>query len=128
MRWESHHQLWALIPAAGGDVPGHAVTPPIDGSAIAGKTLVLNLKVHNQTRTKQNGNVVVELLSAVNKKGQGEPISGFTLDDCTPVSPASGDAKHAIVTWKGGAVPAGHQQLKLRFVLLRARLYSFEWV
>jgi hypothetical protein len=128
--WDSS-RLWALIPSAGGDIAGKAVTPAFDAAAVQGKKLVLNLRVHNQTRSKTNGYILVELLDATEghaQKGKGTVIPGFSLADCTPVSPASGEDKQAVVSWKGGAVvPPGHPSVKVRFVLMRARMYSYRW-
>ena len=118
--WDSR-RLWALVPSAGGDVPGQARTAAQDG--VMGKRLVVNIKVHNQTRTKQMGSLSAELLD----KDSLAPIAGFTLADSIPLSPADGSTYDGVVAWKGGEeCPA--DGVKVRFVLLRARLYSFDWV
>lgn len=108
-------RLWALVPAAGGDIPGQAITKEKDG--VKGQKVFVNVKVHNQTRTKELGNVAVEVIDTTN----GKPVPGFTLADCIPVNV---DTKKGAITWKGGdAIPV--DAVKLRFVLLRARLYSY---
>ena len=33
-----------------------------------------------------------------------------------------------VLEWKGGKSAAPHDEVRVRFVLLRARLYSFDWV
>jgi hypothetical protein len=77
-------------------------------------------------------------------------VKGFSLSDCTPVSNwmstggnGNGNGNEnenenenpyqAKVVWKGGSVlpsatPGKSKTIKLRFVLLRARLYSFDFV
>ena len=75
--WDST-RLWALIPSAGGDIPGQAVTVEITGRA--GYRLAVNVKVHNQTRTRTMGQLTVEVLDPVTDA----PIPGFTEADCTP--------------------------------------------
>ena len=48
--WDSR-RLYALVPVAGGDIPGQARTKAQIG--VKGKRLVVNIKVNNQTLTKQ---------------------------------------------------------------------------
>ena len=83
-------------------------------------------QVHNQTRSREMGRVAAELLDASGAaKGKGTPIPGFSLADCVP---AAADSHRAVLSWAGGAAaPAGHESIKVRFVLLRARLYSYSW-
>ena len=68
------------------------------------------------------GSVSVEI-----QDGQGKPVKGYRLQDCDPLT---ADAVHHIVTWKGkddvGEL-AGHD-LKVRFVLRKAKLYAFQFV
>ena len=55
------------------------------------------------------------------------PLPGFSLSDCLPVGV---DTYNGTLRWKGGdRVPAtaAGTPLRVRFVLLRARLYSFDW-
>lgn len=116
--WDSS-RLWALIPAAGGDVPGQALTTTHENKG--GFELFVNVKVHNQTRTGADGQVAVEIIDAETKS----PVPGFTLDDATPVT---ADTKAGAVRWRGGTkIPASPSKFMLRFVLLRARLYSWKW-
>lgn len=116
--WDSS-RLWALIPAAGGDIPGQAVTGDI--MDVQGKQLIVNLQVHNQTRTKEMGYIAAELLDSKTK----QPLAGFQLKDCIP---AQRDSHAEAIRWKGGdRVPSSATTIRVRFVLLRSRLYSFQW-
>ena len=63
------------------------------------------------------GHVAVEVIDF----STGQPVAGYTLADCNPVNV---DTKRGAVTWKGGgSIPV--DSVKLRFVLLRARFYSY---
>ncbi len=84
--WDSR-RLYALIPVAGGDIPGQVITVTQDAS-VAGKRLIVNVKLHNQTRTKEMGNIAAELLDAKTR----QPIPGYTLDDCVPVGGGNGSS------------------------------------
>ncbi len=65
-----------------------------------------------------DGKLEVELLDS-----RGQPIKGFTREDCTPVR---GDHQEVQVKWKGGDVaPEGGRQA--RFYLKRVFLYGFEF-
>ena len=61
--WDSQ-RLWALVPVAGGDIPGQAVTKLQPSSLLGGRRLVCNIKVHNQTRSREMGSLTAELLDA----------------------------------------------------------------
>ena len=100
------------------DIPGHATQ---EQTGKAGFQLRVNTKVHNQTRTKAAGGVLVEVLDARTKT----PVEGYALGDCTPIST---DSYAAVASWGGKTrLPAAPDAIKLRFVLLRARLYSFRF-
>jgi hypothetical protein len=68
--------------------------------------------------TLSAGKVEAELLRG------DQPISGFAREDC---SPFVGNDKRALIRWKGG-VRCPPEQVRVRFYLNRARLYSFEWL
>jgi len=102
-------RLWALVPSAGGATLGEAVTRP---GIPAGGRLAANVHV------KQGGALWAELLD-----NAGQPISGFTAEDCEPLT---GDHSRAVFNWKGGA-SAPADATKIRFILKRAFLYGYEW-
>jgi hypothetical protein len=86
------------------------VTKPL---TFAGSKLSLNLVSKGETR--------VEL-----QDGAGEPLPGFSLADCTPIT---GDFTNHVVTWKSGAdlsQQAGHP-VRLRLVMQSADLYSLQF-
>ena len=102
-------RMWALVSSAGGVTLGEAVTKP--RSDLAGGSLELNVRV------KPGGALKAELLDAA-----GEPMAGYTLDDCVPVT---GDHQQVRLTWKGGeTMPNGAG--KIRFQLHRAFLYGYK--
>ncbi len=105
--WE-FDRLYALMAAAGGPLPGEAVTR---SRKLGGARLELNV------RTKAGGDLKAELLDEA-----GVPLPGFSLEDCKRVT---GDHRRVMVAWKGGdRAPAG--TAKIRFVLHRAFLYGYE--
>ena len=56
----------------------------------------------------------------------GEPIPGFTRQECRPIQV---DGMHQRVEWTSGAdLRKLPQPVRLRFFLRQARLYSFEFV
>lgn len=124
--WDSR-RLWALVPSAGGDIPGQARTVRQEG--VLGKRLVVNIQVHNQTRTKTMGSCRAELLqcsgSTKTHNIECKSIPGFSLQDSIPVAK---DTYDGVLTWKGGKMTAPTDTLQVRFVIERARLYSFDWV
>ena len=102
-------RLWALVPSAGGKTIGEAVTRP--GHPGGGR---LTVNVH----VKQGGKFQAELLDK-----NGRPITGFSMDDCRPIT---GDHRETTITWKGGKnAPA--EAVKIRFLLQRAFLYGYAW-
>jgi hypothetical protein len=71
--------------------------------------------------TQYGGEILCELASA-----SGEPIAGFTFEECDPIS---GDAPDHTVTWRGQsnvAALAG-QELRLRWRMRRAHLYALQF-
>jgi hypothetical protein len=100
----------ASAPLAGGEI----VTKPI---RFDGGNLTLNFA------TSGAGGVQVEIQDA-----NGQPVTGYTLDDCPPIF---GDRLAKVVRWKtpGGDVrPLAGQPVRLRFVLKDADLYGFQFV
>lgn len=91
---------------------GTLVTRPV---VFEGRELVLNLA------TAVRGGVRVELQGA-----DGDPIPGFTLDDCPAII---GDSVEHVVTWREGAdvsILAG-RPARLRFELRDADIYSYQF-
>ena len=105
--WEDG-RLWAAVTASGGPLEGMLGSKAL---SVGGKRLYVNAV------TVQDGILQAELL-----KGN-DPVPGFTREDCMPFR---GDEKSAMIRWKGGDIcPA--EQVRVRFYLTRARLYSFDW-
>jgi len=102
-------RLWALAPSAGGATLGEAVTHP---GKVAGAQLAVNVHV------KSGGMLQAELLDAA-----GQPVRGFSADDCKPVT---GDHRRVVFQWRGGAT-APAAAVRTRFVLKRAFLYGYVW-
>jgi hypothetical protein len=98
----------ASAPMAGGEL----VTRPIQ---FQGKRLLVNFA------SSAAGDLRVEFQDAA-----GQPLPGFTLDDCPPVF---GDSIERQVTWKtGGDVSSlSGKPVRLRFVLRDADLYSLQF-
>lgn len=91
---------------------GELLTKPL---TFEGRELVLNYS------TSAVGSVQVELQNAA-----GEPVAGFTLDECPEIF---GDEIEHVVAWKGGSdvsALAG-QPIRLRFVMRDADLYSLRF-
>ncbi|MEQ1771776.1 MAG: hypothetical protein ABL879_18280, partial [Devosia sp.] len=104
--WE-FDRLYALAPSAGGITPGEAVTK---SAALGGHSFVVN------TLVKKGGALRAELLD-----GEGRPLPGFALTDCTAVT---GDHRRTGLHWTGGKIaPAAARQI--RFHLHRAFLYGY---
>src|SRR5262245_26294532 len=109
----------ASQPNAGGPTLGRATTKPAE---LSGMRMFVNLATRPAKKMSQPGTdaglLKVELLD-----GDGQPIAGFTQDDCRPLS---GDGPDLPVSWKGGeAAPRAARQA--RFILKRAFLYGFEF-
>jgi len=107
LRIDGFVSAWA--PFAGGEL----ITKPL---VFSGKKLTLNFS------TSAAGDVRVEL-----QKPDGQPIPGFSLDDCQEVF---GDELERIVTWSGGSDVGklAGQPVRLRFALRDADLFAFRFV
>lgn len=116
--WDAS-RLWALIPAAGGDIPGHAMTER-QGHASSGKHLVVNVKPNNWTHTRRMGSLAAALIDIAT----GEPLAGFALRDCKNVST---DTREGLIEWSGGVTAPAGVEVAVQFVLTRTRFYSFRW-
>jgi hypothetical protein len=88
---------------------GALLTKPL---TFAGAKLSLNIAGAGPTR--------VEIQDA-----SGQPIPGFTLADCTPIST---DAIDHTVTWKGGSLaPLAGKAVRLKVALQKADLYALQF-
>jgi hypothetical protein len=67
------------------------------------------------------GSIQVELQNA-----KGEPISGYTLQECAEIF---GDSLSRPVLWKNGSgvSPLAGQPVRIRFVMRDADLYAFRF-
>jgi hypothetical protein len=100
--------LWAAVTASGGPLEGMLGTKPL---SVSGKRL------HVNAVTVRDGMLEAELLK------DDQPLPGFTRADCVAFR---GDDKSALFRWKGGdRCPADN--IRVRFYLNRARIYSFDW-
>ena len=100
-----------FVSLRGGPESGALVTKPL---RFIGDQLQLNLT------TRERGSVRVELQSAA-----GEPLDGFSLDDCQPLAGAS---LARTVSWKGGDLSKlVGQAIRIRFVVHDADVYSFRF-
>lgn len=93
--------------------PGDVTTRPLN---VAGGELSLNVQ------PGPSGRVQVEIQDA-----QGQPIPGFAIADCQPITADSIDSR---VKWTSGAsLPAAVKEpIRLRFLLQNADLYAFQFV
>lgn len=74
------------------------------------------LRLNYQCRA--GGSIRVETLDA-----EGKPLSGYTRDDCKPLT---GDNLDQTVTWNNRSeLPVADAPIRLRFVMENASLYSF---
>jgi hypothetical protein len=91
---------------------GELLTKPF---TFAGKQLTLNFS------TSAAGNLFVELTDP-----QGEPLAGFSLDDCDETF---GDSLDRVITWQGKSDTSSlaGRTVRLRFLLRDAELYSFQF-
>lgn len=86
---------------------GEIVTKPIEG--VSGE-----MQINCDPR---KGSIRVEVLDV-----KGQPIAGFTRDECEPVTK---DSVRNVVIWRDNkTLPAG-QTIRLRFIMEHAVLYSF---
>lgn len=114
-------------------VPGQAVTVNISAGSVSGMRLTINLEVNNRTSTGKQGSIAVEVLhggecSVGAGCAPGSPVTGYSLADCT--EPAAVDGYNVPVRWRGGErLPKTLEgNIMLRFVLLRARFYSYTFL
>jgi len=105
-------RLDGFISVHAGYEEGELITKPL---RFAGAKLELNYS------TSGAGRIRVEIQDAA-----GQPIPGFTLEDCSPVQ---GDTIAGFVTWKDGADVSrlSGQPVRLRFVVNEADLYSLRF-
>jgi hypothetical protein len=91
---------------------GELITHPL---RFKGKELVLNYS------TSAGGKILVEI-----QDERGEPISGFSLQDCETIY---GDEIEGVVRWKGGKDLSSLEGkiVRLRFVMLDADIYSLRF-
>lgn len=96
-------------PLSGGELKSKPIT-------FSGNQLTLNLS------SSAAGDIQVEL-----QEVNGQPIAGFTLDDCEPIF---GDTHARVVTWKQGADVSklAGRPVRVRFRLRDADLFSFQFV
>ena len=91
---------------------GSMVCGPLD--ARKARRLTMNLRA-------ETGSASVEVLSV-----RGEPIKGFTANDCRF---SAQDSVEVEVSWRGGAVvpPQPDGEVLLRVNMQSASLYSYRW-
>jgi len=91
---------------------GELITHPL---RFKGKELVLNYS------TSAGGKILVEI-----QDERGEPISGFSLQDCETIY---GDEIEGVVRWRGGKDLSSLEGkiVRLRFVMLDADIYSLRF-
>jgi hypothetical protein len=127
----SRGRLYALVPASGGSHAGVAVTKPLhvtsifrDPHPVAGADAAIRLRVN--AVTVRAGSVSAELIDWTNSSTSSSPattkaLTGFSVAECTAFE---GDNEHGIVSWSGGTLPAGVTTVRVRLVVLRARVYG----
>ena len=104
-------RLDGFVAVHAGSAEGQLLTKPI---TFTGRELVLNFS------TGAVGGIRVELQSPA-----GEPLRGFSLDDCTL---EYGDSTERVLRWKGGDLTAiAGTPVRLRFALTECDLYSFRF-
>ncbi len=91
---------------------GELITKPI---TFAGENLFVNF------RTKAGGELRVEI-----QDPSGQPLEGFSLADCQPLS---GDEIEQPVAWNsnGGLKKLAGRPIRLRFVLKAGDLYAYQF-
>lgn len=82
------------------------------------KIRITPLELPVNVHVKSGGALRAELLDKA-----GQPMLGFTAEDCEPIT---GDHRRATFHWRGGAT-APAAAVKTRFVFKRAFLYGFVW-
>ena len=106
---------WTCLESADREVPGWAVTTPIERTD---HTTVLTVNV-GEVRQNQSW-VEVEVLDATTL----EPVEGYRREDCHDLCT---DGWRQEVTWRGGNIHGlGLEHFRLKFWLYgRARLYAY---
>lgn len=91
---------------------GEMLTKPL---TFTGNNLFLNFS------SSATGGIQVEI-----QDKNGKPISGYTLNECTPIF---GDSIERIVTWKNGSdlLELEGKTIRLRFVIKDADLFSLQF-
>ena len=100
-----------------------SVTAPMSGGELLTKPLTFQGdQLQLNLATSAAGEIRVELQDEA-----GQPIPGFTLDDCPPLF---GDALARTVTWKQGADVSSlaGKTVRLRFLLRDADLFALQFV
>ena len=92
--------------------PGVLLTVPLRGLASAGSGLTLNADANDLP-----GKIRVQICDA-----RGEPIPGFTFDDCEPIT---GDGNALPVRWKAPLAQL-KDDVRLKFEITDARLFGFD--
>jgi hypothetical protein len=122
----SKGRLHLFVPASGGRHAGVAVTKPMPVTAITGGgTGAVQLRVN--AVAVRGGSIAAELVdgSSADPPATAPPLPGFTLADCAGFA---GDDEHGVVAWSGGALPAGVTAVRVRLIVLRARVYGMNFV
>lgn len=103
-----------FVSVRAGTAQGELVTKPL---IFAGDTLTVNYNA----QLREKGSIRVEILD-----DKQQPIAGFTLDDCDPLSK---DEIDATVTWRATADVSSlaGRPIHLRLVLNHADLFSFRF-
>jgi len=74
-----------------------------------------------QINAKVEGELRVEVLDA----SSGEPIEGFTAEECVPIH---GDHTGVLAGWESGQVrEIANRDVQLRFHLGEGQIFSFSW-
>ncbi len=99
-----------------------SVCAPFDGGELLTKPLEFSGdRLSLNYATSAAGGLRVEIQDAA-----GQPLPGFTLDDCAEII---GDEIDRVVHWKGGSdvSPLAGQPVRLRFVMQDADLYAIQF-
>ena len=95
------------------DDEGEIVTKPIRAAALDGAELHINADA-------AGGFVAAEIIDAES----GKPVAEYTREQCNNVEE---DTLDGVISWKNGSRITVNKQVRLRFVLRNAQLYSF-WI
>lgn len=108
-----------FVSVQAGNAQGELLTRPIKFS---GKQLTLNYAARPADKSDSVGQIRVGILNA----DSGEPIKGFSLDDCEILS---GNEIQQTVKWKGHSDLSGlrGRAIRLKFSMQQADLYSIQF-